>query len=399
MISGRYIGIVGVFSWLALARFVCAQEAVVSRIKLSGDLAGGITANPANPRDRQNFGRLFTDRSNEPMLNQFVLTLERALDSEQNDVDWGFRLQGLVGSDARFTHSTGLFDLTLSNIVQPDLVEAYLSLHLPVVAEGGIDLKLGKFAALQGAEVIPATGNFFYSHSYIFNFGGPFNHTGLLAIAHLHEKVDVYGGLTRGVNVTFDDNNSSLGFTGGVGMSCYHDKMTLMVSTSIGSETPHSNNAFRCLNDITVVWKISARLTTMLDLNYAYDDGLEAHGYGVAQYFVFAINDWLSAGVRGEVWRDAEGFYVAQFATNSDFEHALRGDDFVPDPRTVGGGITTYGALTVGVNVKPPVPHPLAGLVLRPEVRYDRSLNGTHPFNDSSDIDQFTFALDAVISF
>lgn len=60
------------------------------------------------------------------------------------------------------------------------------------------------------------------------------------------------------------------------------------------------------------------------------------------------------------------------------------------DPRTVGGGSTTYGAITVGVNIKPAMPKPIAGLTIRPEVRYDRSFNGTRPFNDSSDRDQFT---------
>jgi hypothetical protein len=42
-----------------------------------------------------------------------------------------------------------------------------------------------------------------------------------------------------------------------------------------------------------------------------------------------------------------------------------------------------------GLTIKPTVPAPLTGLTIRPEVRYDRSLNGTHPFNDSSDQDMF----------
>ena len=71
----------------------------------------------------------------------------------------------------------------------------------------------------------------------------------------------------------------------------------------------------------------------------------------------------------------------------------------VIDPRTVGGGRTTYGALTVGLDIKPPMPKPLAGLAIRPELRYDRSLNDTRPFNNSSDRDQFTAAIDFLISF
>jgi hypothetical protein len=45
------------------------------------------------------------------------------------------------------------------------------------------------------------------------------------------------------------------------------------------------------------------------------------------------------------------------------------------------------------------MPKPIAGLTIRPEIRYDRSLNGTRPFNDSSDRDQFTAAVDFILTF
>jgi len=69
------------------------------------------------------------------------------------------------------------------------------------------------------------------------------------------------------------------------------------------------------------------------------------------------------------------------------------------DPRTVGGGRTTYGALTAGLDIKPTVPKPLQGLILRPELRVDRSFSGTHPFNDSQDETMFTAGVDALLSF
>ena len=138
--------------------------------------------NPASPADNQNFGRFFDDRVNEPLLNQLVINLERALAPQPGQFDWGFKLQFMYGSDARFIHSLGLFSNTAgTSIVQPDLPEAYLNLHFPIITEGGLDLKLGKFVTLEGAETIDPRTNFFYSHTYIFNFGIPFNHTGALA--------------------------------------------------------------------------------------------------------------------------------------------------------------------------------------------------------------------------
>ena len=108
-----------------------ADAAPASRVKFSGHLEIGATVNTGSPDDRQNFGRLFDDRSNEVLLNQLVFTAEQPLDSAAAGFDWGFKLQGLLGSDARFIHSVGLLDDTGSGIIQPDIVEAFLNLHLP----------------------------------------------------------------------------------------------------------------------------------------------------------------------------------------------------------------------------------------------------------------------------
>ena len=370
-----------------------------SRFKIYGWVDGGITFNPAGPRDNQNFGRLFDDRSDEPLLNQAVITLERTLPGGLTSFDWGFKLQGMIGSDARFIHSLGLLDNTLNERIEPDIVEAYLAFHFPIFSAGGVDLKVGKFVTLEGNETIDPRSNFFYSHTYIFNFGIPFNHTGALAVWHATPVLDLYGGVTRGVNTSIEDNNHSAAFHGGIGLNLLDGNFTLLASTSIGPETPNNNHDNRYLNDLTFTTKLTKKFTAITDLNYVYDAAADATGYGIAQQFLYTFNDVISFGVRGEVWRDADGFYVTSFAENDDALDALRGGNVTLDPRTVGGGRTTYGAFTVGVNIKPPVPKPATGLVIRPELRYDRSLNDTRPFNDSSDRDQFTAGLDFVLTF
>jgi hypothetical protein len=153
------------------------------------------------------------------------------------------------------------------------------------------------------------------------------------------------------------------------------------------------------LNDITTTWKITKAFTSITDLNLIYDDLLPAWGYGAAQYFTYAVNDWLILGIRGEIWRDEEGFFVAQFRANNDFIHVERGDPVAPDPSTHGGGKTTYLAITGGVTLKPPLPKPFAGLLIRPEVRYDRALTNTNPFDQLTDRDQWTLGIDAILEF
>jgi len=370
-----------------------------SRFKISGWIDTGITFNPDSPQDNQNFGRIFDDRANEPLLNQVVINFERALAPKLGEFDWGFKLQFMYGSDARFIHSLGLFDDTAAtSILQPDLVEAYLNLHFPVITEGGLDLKLGKFVTLEGAETIDPHTNFFYSHTYIFNFGIPFNHTGALATWRATSHLNLVAGLTRGVNTSVDDNNDSIAFHGGIGLDLNEGKIVVSAATHIGPETPNNNHDQRYLNTITTTWKITDKLTSITDLNYAHDAGADADAYGVAQYFTYAINSWLTAGVRGEIFRDDKGFYVVSFANDHDPMRTLEGEPTI-DPRTVGGGKTTYGAVTLGLNIKPTVPKAAASLAIRPELRFDSALNGTHPFNDSSQLNQFTAGIDVIISF
>ncbi|MGH8101258.1 MAG: porin [Chthoniobacterales bacterium] len=392
---------------LWLAAMVAAGEKNVEvetkapepRFKISGWIDSGITFNPAAPDDNQNFGQLFDNRLNEPLLNQLVLNFERTLAPQPGEFDWGFKLQLMYGSDARFIHGLGLFSHTAgTSIAQPDLVEAYLNLHFAVITEGGLDLKLGKWVTLEGAETIDPRANFFYSHTYIFNFGIPFDHTGALTTLHAAKWLDLMGGVTRGVNIALDDNNDSVAFHGGVGLNLNEGRLVIAASTHIGPETPNNNHDQRYLNCITTTWKITDKLTSITDLNYAHDDGADADAYGVAQYFTYAINSWLAAGIRGEVFSDQKGFYVVSFANNHDPMRALEGEPTI-DPRTVGGGRTTYGAITAGVNIKPTMPKPIAGLTIRPELRYDRALNDTRPFNDSSDRDQFTVGVDAILTF
>lgn len=362
------------------------------RVKFYGHTDVGFTYNPDHPNDHINFGRLFDDKSNQILLNQTLLTAERTLDPLAKGFDWGFKLQFMLGTDARYTQFLGEFEDLYDSRYQPDVVEAYLNLHFPILTPGGIDVKAGQFVTLEGAEVIDSTGNFFYSHSYIFNFGIPFKHTGVLATTHLNKYIDLYTGITEGVNCGLEDNNDSVSFHGGVGLNLLDGKVTTLASTHIGAENPNNNHDKRYLNDITTTIKLSEKLTSITDLNYTHDqtlDGVDC--YGAAQYFTYAFKDWLSAGVRGEIFRDPQGFYVAAFPSNDGFTDVQEGEP----TRVIPGGKTTYGALTFGLNIKP-----IKNLLIRPEVRFDRALNGdTKPFNDYNDRNMFTAALALTYSF
>jgi putative OmpL-like beta-barrel porin-2 len=369
------------------------------RFKLYGWIEAGITGNPNSPIDNHNFGHLFTDRANEPLLNQVSIVAERALDPKVTGFDWGFKFWFMEGSDARYTKAEGPLDLATNDRIQADFPEVSASFHLPILSAGGLDVKLGKYQDLSSAETTDPRTNVFYSKSYIYNFGIPISHLGGLAIWHATPLVDLYFGLDRGLNMV-GDNNTSIALEAGFGLNLLDGNLTVLALTHIGPENPHDNHDYRFENDITTTWKINKCLTSITDMNLIYDQLLPAWGGGVAQYFTYAVNDWLQLGVRGEIWRDEKGFYVAQFRANNDFMHVLRGDAFAPDPSTFSGGPTTYLEVTGGITIKPPMPKPIAGLMIRPEVRYDRALTDhTSPFNQLTDRDQWTFGVDVVLQF
>lgn len=388
-------------------------------LTITGHVEGGITGNARNTLNGINFGHLFADKANSFLLNQALVTIQRPLDPKATGYDFGFKFQAMYGSDARYTHFLGEFDESIKGRNQFDIVEAHALFHLPWFTSGGMDVKLGQFVTLEGAEVIYAPDNPLYTHSYIFNFGIPFKHTGVVTTTHVTDVLDIMAGVTTGVNTTFGDhfncfhcgdNNTAPAFHGGIGLNnLLGGKLTILATTHIGPENPNTlatvlacgcnpNTALRYLNDVTATLKLTDKLTLITDLNYIRDDGFHAEGYGIAQYVVYTVNDWLKLAVRGEVWRDNNAFFVNAFPGNLDFVRAEHGD---PTAVFISGGRTTYGAFTLGATLTPTLPpNPfIKNLIIRPEIRADTSLNGTTPFAAGTRGSQFTFGGDIIVPF
>ncbi len=384
------------------------------RVKFSYFVEAGITGNPNDPNDHQNFGRAFDDRANEPMLNQATITVERALVPVAGQFDFGFKLQAGVGSDGRYVNTLGTLENVNRGIVMPYIVEAYGNLHAPLSflnKDAGVDLRFGQFVTLLGAETVDPRTNYFYSHDYIFNFGIPLQHLGVLSTIHFNPTLDVYAGITRGANTSIYDNNGYAAFLGGFGLNnLAGGKLTLLLTTSIGPENPREvsgsfayngsgiehRSDLRYYNDLVATYKVTDKLTSIAEGVYTYDDGFDASFYGGAETLAYTVNDVVTAAARFEVVRDSEGFYVAQFGQNDDFTNIERGG--IPlDKRTVGGGPNTYLESTLGVQIKPPQ---VKFLTVRPEVRVDYATSArSRPFDDSSKQWSVTVGADAIIAF
>jgi len=375
-------------------------------IKYTGHIEVGATMNPQDPSNGVNFGHLFTDKANQLVLNQFALTAERDPDPKTKTVDFGFKLQGMYGLDSQFTHFLGETMQPRTNRNGFDIVEANVTAHVNVLTPGGIDVKAGQFSTPLGNEVIDPTGNFFYSKSYIFNFGIPLKHTGILVTTHVNSLLDIYTGYTTGVNTSVGSgggyNDGQFHFLGGIGLN--FKNVTVLALTHIGPENPagslpagvNIHSQMRYLNDIVITWKVNDKLTSTTELNYIRDDGFNATGGGVAEYLAYPLSSIVTAGLRGEVWRDNNGFYVAGFPGNKDYYNLEQGR-----PNTAyGAGPVTYGAITAGLNIKPShLPKYIDGINIRPEIRYDGVLAGGPAFGDGFNLSkrQWTLGLDIVV--
>jgi hypothetical protein len=418
-------------------------------IKFTGHVEVGTSINPDSPDNNVNFGQTFTDRANSIRMNQLMLNLERDLDLKNPAYQWGFKLTGMYGTDARVTHFLNEFDRATTSPYQFDIVEADVQAHLPYWF-GGTDVKLGQYPTPLGAEVIDATGNTFYSHSYIFNYGLPFKHTGLLTTTHVSDMLDVWLGLDTGVNNSIGQkgmaNNYFPKFLFGVGLNgLMGGNLSILALAHLGPENPRfaegtsfvtnqpaggpllivngANNHFREYYDIVTTYKISDALSTTNELNFVHDDLGKASAGGIAQYLTYALDEQWSLGGRIEAFADQGKFATTGFAgfacvaTESlDYVNAQRG--LAPNLGycgNLGNYNVTYGEITLGATYRPPLALPVS-VMIRPEIRYDTVIgggSGVKPFdvtktsfgsgatgtNTGTKTSQVTLAVDLIVGF
>ena len=413
-------------------------------VTITGYAEGSATPNFNNPYNGLNFGRLFDDRAGTPTFNQALLTIQRPLDPKATGYDFGFKVVGIVGEDVRYTHYLGELDYAIHSRTQLGPLEAHVLAHLPWVTDfsaGGIDLKVGQFVTPLGAEVITAPDNPFYSHSYIFNFG-PFQHTGALATDHVNSWLDVSLGITSGENTSLGwpgDNQNSPSLLAVIALNLLDGKLLINAATHNGPENPkqldpylmgwptgviggipvacgcNPTDTWRSLNDVNVTWKATDKLTFILDTAYYHDNGWNTQSvsglnpgglallggltglntalipvrsqgvsaYGAAGYVTYQWTDIIKLGGRLEIFRDNNNFFVAGFPGYFDainVEHGFAAPSaIVAGPQNSG---VTYFSLTAGVTVTPEVPKNdwIKNIILRPEVRWDTTLNGAQPF-------------------
>jgi len=391
----------------------CLKEHQTS---LTGWIDGGIMGNSLAPATHFNGPVTFPDVDN-GQLNQFYGILQRTPADMSKNCGWflGGDVDFMWGSDYFFTTAAGLDGTSVGNIPRWGTSttgaggDAFrYGFAMPqLYAETDYDdlkIKWGHFYTIIGYEVVPAIGNFFYTHSYTMQYGEPFTHTGVLASRSINENWSWNAGIVSGWNdFNFQDGAQ---FIGGI---TYSDKDygSLAFAVVTGNESdfnipgvgPDSNRTM-----YSIVWtrNLTSRWTYVLqhDLGVQADtlgfnalDTRTADWGGLNQYLFYKINCCWTFGWRIEWFDDPQGYVVTGLRPgNTDARFRFPGN---------------FYETSFGLNYKPN-----GNLTIRPELRYDwyngpggfvapavPGVGPSQPYGDNFNRDQFLFGLDAIVQF
>lgn len=334
----------------------------------------------------------FNDRNWEGQMNQLYLVNEKVLDLEDGGFDWGGRVDLLYGTDYIFTAARGLDANLLNQGGSPDWGNKNYGLAMPQlygeVGYGDHAVKFGHFYTIIGYEVVPAIGNFFYTHAYTMQYGEPFTHTGILDVWTVNDQLTIYGGITNGwdnfsdpinsfgiANPGYPGANSNAAFLGGATFKSSDESQALTMAVSsgneIGSFTPLGVGVVgnRSVMSTVYVNELSDELTYVFqnDNGWQFNAGTPdtlnqaqpgtALWYGINQYLFYTFNDNLVGGMRFEWFRDNNGSRVVNPLRN-----------FVFGEPAQGGYQGNFWQMTYGLNWKPMASK---NVMIRPEIRYD----------------------------
>lgn len=326
---------------------------------------------------------------NDPMFNQAYLVAERALRGE--DISLGGRIDFIYGYDFLLAQSRG-WELTRDAQNKWNNNSFDYGLAIPqLYGEIGTEtasVKIGHFYSIVGYEGLPAINNFFYSHSYSYQFAGPFTHWGALGLYKVNDNLTVQAGLVNGWNAV-DRLNNQVNFLGG---ARWTDKL-FWASFAIvagggspdapalgGAQTSGTEMRYSAIVGLTPVEGVEYVFHHWYGLAADYTPtGQTGLWYGIDQYLYYTLDKQWRVGGRFEWFRDEDGTRVGLNRPAN------------PNKRPFPGNF--YSA-TAGVNWTPN-----DNVRLRPEIRwdwYDGNAN-PRPFNGKDN--QFMLACDLIIQF
>ncbi len=303
----------------------------------------------------------FQDNPDDLLLNQQWLYAER-IASPTGDWGIGGRMDVVYGVDAQKMQSfgnpkagvrnRGTFDASLDHGIYGFAIPQLYG----EIANEDWSIKIGHFATPLGYEVLPSTGNFFFSHSYTMFNSEPFTHTGVLSTYSGFEGIVMYAGWALGWDTGFDQLNSGNIGIGGFTTEVTEDISFTYLSTfgNFGWRDGGSDNSYSHSIVITTDLTEKSQYVIQSDSLRTNNPGISTFDtIGLNQYLFYSATDRLKLGMRAEWWK-ADGI--------------------------------SFNEVTGGFNYSV-----LDNLVVRPEWRKD--------WAPGIGVDDDSFAIDAIVSY
>jgi hypothetical protein len=347
-----------------------------SGIRAFGWIEGGYTASSSGSgllatQPRQNrFG-------NEALLNQIGLVLQKPLAQDRFDI--GFNVRYFAGADAALGQPLGGLDDPVGNPrFSHDFRDLYVSAHLPILTEGGMDVKVGRMNTIIGYNGFLAPYRPFYSSDYQFFYSQDGAFTGFLTNLHVNKQLDIWNGMTLGANTFFTKRSSdSICYIGQISYWLTEEKKTnFAASTYCGPNAifaaPGLAGEFVTMLEFRLLHTWSDYFTQVVQSDMGWDSNTPlgtGEWYGIYTIGIFHLSPKVDLLGRAEWFRDVKG-------TRTGFD-------------------TDYSAVTLGINW-----HPNECFEFRPEIRGDfagkRAFGGD---NNPRDRSQFTCGISALVKF
>ncbi len=314
----------------------------------------------------------------EYLFNELGFVLQKPLRRDQ--FDWGVFVRYYAGANAATGQPLGGIGSTITNQrFSQDLRDLYLEAHLPVLTEGGLDVRVGRMNSIIGYNGFLAPYRPFYSNDYQFFYLQDGAFTGFLTNLHVSDRLEFWNGMTLGANTFFTKRSQdSFCYIGQLNYWLTDERKTrLTASVYLGPDAlfsaPGLNGTFDSMVELRVQQNWSERFTQVVQCNMAWDSNTPvgtSGAYGVYTQGMFHLSPTVDLNLRGEWFQDTHGTRTG-FAAN-------------------------YAETTIGLNW-----HPISYLELRPEIRGDFADAATFGGggNPGGNFSQLTGGISALIKF
>ncbi len=282
------------------------------------------------------------------LAGQIGLVLQKPL--EQDRFNLGFNIRYFAGADAAIGQPKGGIGSTItSQKFSHDFRDLYISAHLPVLTDGGVDFKIGRMNTIIGYNGFLAPYRPFYSSDYQFFYLQDGAFTGFLFDVHVNDRLDIWSGMTLGANTFFVTRSaSSYCYIGQVDYWLTDERKTRLTgSVYLGPNAlfsaPGMNGTFDTMVELRLQQNWTERFTQIVQCNMGWDANTPVGtggAYGIYTIGLLHLTEKFDFNARGEWFKDAQG--------------------------TRTGFAADYSEVTLGVNY-----HPMRWLEFRPEVRGD----------------------------